>query len=202
MARAVGHADHLDSPRVAPVETQLPGAFLLEPAVHGDHRGFFVETFRASNVGEMGLAEGTQFVQDNHSRSSRGVIRGMHLQIGDGVTKLVRCARGAIVDVIVDMREGSPTFGKWQAFELSDENHHQLLVPDGFGHGFCVISEIADVIYKQTAYYDPALERGFAYDDPEVGIEWPLPSSELIPSERDANAPSLRSWRPTFPFKY
>ena len=187
---------------MAPVETQLPGAFLLEPTVHGDHRGFFVETFRASNVGEIGLPEGTQFIQDNHSRSSRGVIRGMHLQIGDGVAKLVRCARGTIVDVIVDVRAGSPTYGKWQAFELSDENHHQLLVPVGFGHGFCVTSEVADVIYKQTAYYDPQRERGFAYDDPEVGIKWPLPASELVPSERDANAPSLRELAPELPFKY
>jgi dTDP-4-dehydrorhamnose 3,5-epimerase len=175
---------------------------VLEPTVHGDHRGFFVETFRAGNVGEMGLPEGTQFIQDNHSRSSRGVIRGMHLQIGDGVAKLVRCARGRIIDVIVDVRAGSPTYGKWQAFELSDENHHQLLVPVGFGHGFCVVSDVADVIYKQTAYYDPNLERGFAYDDPDVGIEWPLPADELTPSERDATAPLLRELAPELPFKY
>jgi dTDP-4-dehydrorhamnose 3,5-epimerase len=183
-------------------QAHLDGPVLIEPEVHGDHRGFFVETFRASKLAEMGLPEGTQFIQDNQSRSLRGIVRGMHLQIGDGVTKLVRCARGTIVDVIVDVRRGSPTYGKWEAFELSDVNHHQLLVPVGFGHGFCVVSDVADVIYKQTAYYDPALERGFAYDDPDVGIRWPLPARELIPSERDANAPSLRDLAPELPFTY
>ena len=157
---------------MAPVETQLPGAFLLEPTVHGDHRGFFVETFRASNVGEMGLAEGTQFIQDNHSRSSRGVIcAACTCRSATASPSWCAAHAGAIVDVIVDLREGSPTYGRWQAFELSDESLHQLLVPVGFGHGFCVTSEVADVIYKQTGYYDPELERGFAYDDPEVGID-------------------------------
>jgi dTDP-4-dehydrorhamnose 3,5-epimerase len=184
------------------LEHKIDGPVLFEPAVHGDHRGFFVETFRASEVGEMGLPQGTQFIQDNHSRSSRGVVRGMHLQLGDGVAKLVRCARGTIVDVIVDVRAGSPTYGHWEAFELSDTNHHQLLVPVGFGHGFCVISTVADVIYKQTAYYDPKLERGFAYDDADVGIQWPLAPSDLIPSDRDANAPSLRDLAPELPFTY
>jgi dTDP-4-dehydrorhamnose 3,5-epimerase len=183
-------------------EQKIAGPILIEHAVHGDQRGFFVETFRASRVTEMGLPADTQFVQDNHSRSSRGVVRGMHLQIGTGIAKLVRCARGVIVDVIVDVRQGSPSYGKWEAFELSDVNHHELLVPVGFGHGFCVISEVADVIYKQTAYYDPALERGFAYDDPDVGIVWPLPREELIPSERDASAPRLRDLAPELPFTY
>jgi dTDP-4-dehydrorhamnose 3,5-epimerase len=184
------------------LQQKLDGPLLIEHAVHGDHRGFFVETFRASKVIEMGLPADTQFVQDNHSRSSRGVVRGMHLQIGAGIAKLVRCARGAVVDVIVDVRQGSPTYGKWEAFELSDVNHHELLVPVGFGHGFCVISEVADVIYKQTAYYDPALERGFAYDDPDVGIRWPLGPEELMPSERDASAPRLRDLAAELPFTY
>jgi dTDP-4-dehydrorhamnose 3,5-epimerase len=185
-----------------PEETRINGPVLIEPVVHGDHRGFFVETFRASKVGELGLPQDTAFVQDSHSRSGRGVVRGMHLQIGDGLAKLVRCARGAIVDVIVDVRHGSPTYGKWEAYELSDDNHYQLLVPIGFGHGFCVITELADVIYKQTAYYDPRLERGFAYDDPEVGIQWPLPADELIPSERDTTAPLLRELDVELPFRY
>jgi dTDP-4-dehydrorhamnose 3,5-epimerase len=183
-------------------EQKIDGPVLIEPVVHGDERGFFIETFRQSKLAELGIGADIAFVQDNHSRSRRGVVRGMHLHIGAGIVKLVRCARGAIVDVVVDVRHGSPTYGQWEAFELSDSNHHQLLVPVGFGHGFCVTSEIADVIYKQTAYYDPSLERGFAYDDPDVGIEWPLPAEELIPSQRDASAPSLRELAPELPFAY
>ena len=119
-------------------------------------------------------------------------MRGMHMQLRPGMAKLVRCARGAIFDVIVDARRGSTSYGKWEAFELTDKNHHQLLVPVGFAHGFCVISEVADVIYKQTAYYDPDLERGIAYNDPDVGISWPLPDEQLIALVRDADAPRLR----------
>lgn len=169
----------------------IDGPVLVEPVVHGDDRGFFVETFRKTELVELGLPEGAEFVQENHSRSRRGVVRGMHTQLGPGMAKLVRCARGAIVDVIVDVRRGSPTHGSWVAFELTDANHHQLLVPVGFAHGFCVTSEVADVIYKQTAYYDPELERGIAYDDPDVGIIWPILPEEMIVSERDANAPLL-----------
>jgi dTDP-4-dehydrorhamnose 3,5-epimerase len=184
------------------VQQKFEGPILIEPVVHGDERGFFIETFRQNKLAELGLAEDLQFLQDNHSRSRRGVVRGMHLHTGKGVVKLVRCARGVIVDVIVDVRRGSPTYAQWEAFELSDVNHHQLLVPVGFGHGFCVLSEVADVLYKQTAYYDPQLERDFAYNDPEVGIEWPLPAEELIPSERDANAPSLKELAHELPFTY
>jgi dTDP-4-dehydrorhamnose 3,5-epimerase len=183
-------------------QQRIDGPVVIEPAVHGDDRGFFIETFRQSKLAELGLPEDLQFVQDNHSRSRRGVVRGIHLHVGDGVVKLVRCARGAIVDVLVDVRRGSPTYGKWEAFELNDVNHHQLLVPIGFGHGFCVVSEVADVLYKQTAYYDPAVERGFAYNDPDVGIEWPLPAEELIPSRRDATAPLLRDLAKELPFTY
>jgi dTDP-4-dehydrorhamnose 3,5-epimerase len=168
------------------------GPLLLEPVIHGDERGFFVETLRVGWLPELGLAEGIEFIQENHSRSRRGVVRGMHMQLGAGMAKLVRCARGAVLDVIVDARLGSTSYGKWEGFELTDTNHHQLLVPVGFAHGFCVISEVADVIYKQTAYYDPVLERGIAYNDPDVGISWPLPDQELIVSSRDANAPLLR----------
>ncbi len=128
-------------------------------------------------------------MQDNHSRSARGVVRGLHFQVGAGVAKLVRCARGAILDVSVDLRRGSPTYGEWEAVELDDESMRELYVPVGFAHGFCVLSEVADVIYKQTAYYDPELERGIAWNDPDVGIEWPLADEQLTVSERDAQAP-------------
>ena len=155
----------------------------------GDERGFFVETYRRSEFAELGIAE--EMVQDNHSRSKHGIVRGMHFQIGDGAAKLVRCGRGQIVDAVVDLRRGSPTFGEWEAFELSDENGRIVYCPIGFAHGFCVVSEVADVVYKQSNYYSGEHERGFKYDDPEVGIEWPLPTEELIPSERDATAPAL-----------
>ena len=181
---------------VAP--TRLEGPLLLRPEVHGDARGFFVETYRASALAELGVRH--EFVQDNHSRSRRGVVRGMHFQVGAGQAKLVRCARGSIVDVVVDLRRGSPTFGSWEAYELDDVSLHQLYVPVGFGHGFCVTSELADVVYKCSSYYDPELERGIAYDDPDVGIEWP--ALELIPSQRDATAPRLRDVADELPFVY
>ena len=165
---------------------------LVEPEVHRDDRGLFVETYRKSELPDLGLPADLEFVQENHSRSRRGVVRGMHLHIGCGITKMVRCARGAVFDAIVDVRRGSPSFGKWEGFELTDTNHHQLLVPIGFAHGFCVVSELADVIYKQTAYYDPELERGIAYDDPDVGILWPIPHEDVVVSQRDADAPLLR----------
>jgi dTDP-4-dehydrorhamnose 3,5-epimerase len=187
---------------VSRLPTQIDGPILIEPAVHADQRGFFQETFRQDQLVELGLSEDLAFVQDNHSRSRRGVVRGMHFQIGDGLTKLVRCARGAIFDVIVDLRRGSPHYGQWEGFELNDSNHHQLLVPVGFAHGFCVISEVADVLYKQTGYYDPQLERGIAYNDPDVGIRWPLPAEELIPSQRDAGAPRLEELADELPFAY
>jgi dTDP-4-dehydrorhamnose 3,5-epimerase len=164
----------------------LDGPLLLEPVVHGDARGFFQESFRASVVRELGIGE--EWVQDNHSRSVRGVLRGMHFQ--PGMAKLVRCARGSILDVLVDIRPGSPGFGSWQAHPLDDERHLQLYVPDGFAHGFCVLSELADVIYKTSTYYAPELEAGFRYDDPEAGIEWPA-EIELQVSERDRRAPLL-----------
>jgi dTDP-4-dehydrorhamnose 3,5-epimerase len=184
------------------LEPKIDGPILIEPVVHADERGFFQETFRQDEVLGWGLAPDVAFVQDNHSRSQRGVVRGMHFQIGDGIVKLVRCGRGAIVDVIVDLRRGSPHCGEWEAFELNDSNHHQLLVPVGFAHGFCVTSDVADVMYKQTGYYDPELERGIAYNDPDVGIEWPLGLDELVPSARDANAPRLRDIGPELPFVY
>src|SRR4051794_23691809 len=181
----------------APMErlpTQLAGPVLLAPTVHGDERGFFLETYRRDLYRELGIED--EFVQDNHSRSRQGIVRGMHFQPGQA--KLVRCVRGAIVDVICDIRPGSPQFGQWEAFELSDANAHQLYVPDGFGHGFCVTSEVADVVYKVSTYYDPGAESGFRFDDPEVGIEWPL--AEMTPSQRDREAPLLSEIRDSLPF--
>ena len=181
------------------LETRLEGPLLLAPTVHADERGFFVETYRRSTYGELGVPD--ELVQQNHSRSRRGVVRGMHLQVGEGIGKLVRCARGAILDVVVDVRRGSPSFGEWEAFELTDENHHQVWCPVGFAHGFCVLSEVADVMYAQSGYYAPDLERGIHYADPDVGIEWP-DGLELIPSERDARAPRLAEISGELPFAY
>jgi len=182
---------------VRSLPTTLSGPVLIEPAVHGDERGFFLETYRRSRLEDMGIAD--DFVQDNHSRSRRGVARGMHYQPGQA--KLVRCVRGAILDVIVDIRDGSPQFGHARGFRLDDVDHHQLYVPDGFAHGFCVLSELADVTYKVSTYYDPGAEGGFAVDDPEVGVEWPS-ELELIASERDRSAPSLAELAPSLPFQY
>jgi dTDP-4-dehydrorhamnose 3,5-epimerase len=181
------------------IDTRLEGPVLVEPEVHRDDRGFFVETFRADAWAAAGIDD--EFVQDNHSRSSRGVVRAVHFQIGEGQAKLVRCATGSVFDVVVDLRRGSPTYGEWEAFELDEENGRQLYCPIGFGHGFCVVSERADVVYKCSSYYDPALERGIAYDDPGVGIGWPA-GLELIVSERDANAPLLREVADELPFTY
>jgi dTDP-4-dehydrorhamnose 3,5-epimerase len=137
--------------------------------------------------GELGID--VEFVQDNHSRSRRGTLRGMHFQTDPGQAKLVRCARGQILDVVVDLRRDSNTFGRWDGHELDDANLRQLWVPVGFAHGFCVLSEEADVVYKCSSYYDPATEAGIAYDDPDVGIAWP--DLELLVSERDRSAPRL-----------
>jgi len=181
------------------LETRLEGPLLLEPRAFADERGFFMETYRRSELTEAGVSE--EFVQDNHSRSGRGVVRGMHFQVGRGVSKLVRCARGEIVDVLVDIRRGSPAFGAWEAYTLSDENKHLLYAPIGFAHGFCVMSDVADVIYKQDAYYSD-LESEFLWNDPDVGIEWPLPVEELQVSDRDAVAPRLAEIADTLPFEY
>lgn len=180
-----------------PIATRLTGPILLKPVVHGDERGFFQETYRRSAFAELGVED--DFVQDNHSRSRRGIVRGMHFQ--PGMAKLVRCARGAIYDVLVDLRRGSPTFGQWEGFRLDDENHHQLYCPDGWGHGFCVLSEVADVVYKTSAYWDAELEGGFAYNDPEVAIAWP-DGLELVASSRDAAAPRLGEIAERLPFEY
>jgi dTDP-4-dehydrorhamnose 3,5-epimerase len=173
---------------------------LIAPRKLGDDRGFFCETYRRNLFAELGIVE--EMVQDNHSRSARSVVRGMHFQIGRGAAKLVRCARGAIFDVVVDLRVGSPTFSQWEGFELTEDNLHMVYCPIGFAHGFCVLSESADVMYKQSNYYADATERGIAYDDPEVGIVWPLPVEELRPSQRDATAPRLSDVAADLPFVF
>jgi dTDP-4-dehydrorhamnose 3,5-epimerase len=186
--------------RVLP--SSLTGVVIIEPSIHGDERGFFTETYRREWHAQAGIAADEQFVQDNHSRSTRGVVRGMHFQVGAGVAKLVRCARGRILDVAVDLRRGSPTYGQWEGVELDEQSMRELYVPVGFAHGFCVLSDVADVLYKQTAYYDGAVERGFAWNDPDVGIEWPLPVAELLVSERDAEAPLLSEIADELPFQW
>jgi dTDP-4-dehydrorhamnose 3,5-epimerase len=169
------------------LETQLEGLVLIEPAVHKDDRGFFVETYRRDEYRPLGID--ADFVQDNHSRSQRGAVRAFHFQLRPGQAKLVRAARGAIYDVAIDLRRNSPTYGQHEAFELSDENGRQLFVPIGFAHGFCVVSDVADVTYKVSAYYDPETERGIAFDDPDLGVAWPV--EEPLVSERDRNNPPL-----------
>jgi dTDP-4-dehydrorhamnose 3,5-epimerase len=167
--------------------TRLDGLVLLSPAKHGDERGFFMETYRADAWAAQGVP--TDFVQDNQSRSRRGTVRGMHFQLTPGQGKLVRVARGRVLDVVVDIRRDSPTFGQWESFELDDESAQQLWIPVGFAHGFCVLSDVADFVYKVTNYFDPATESGFSFLDPDVGIEWP--DVELIYSQRDRDAPRL-----------
>ena len=187
--------------RVNAIPTRLPGAVILEPRVFPDERGFFCETYRLEWHPSVGIPPQERFIQDNHSRSTRGVVRGMHFHIGPGVAKLVRCSRGRIFDVIVDLRRGSPTYAQWEGVGLDDEHMRALYVPVGFAHGFCVLSDVADVLYKQTAYYDPSVERGIAWDDPEVAIEWPAEIQPIV-SARDAAAPALRELADELPFVY
>jgi dTDP-4-dehydrorhamnose 3,5-epimerase len=167
--------------------TKLDGVALIEPRVHGDERGFFVETFSRDAWRELGVD--VEFVQHNHSRSSKGTLRGIHFQTVPGQAKLLRCVRGEILDVAVDLRRGSPTYGQWEAHVLDDVKHRQLFVPVGFGHGFAVLSEVADVAYQVSSYYDPATEAGIRWDDPDVGIDWQI--TDPLLSERDKTAPTL-----------
>jgi dTDP-4-dehydrorhamnose 3,5-epimerase len=178
------------------LETRLDGVALIEPEVHGDARGFMVETFRLDAWAECGVD--VEFVQHNHSRSVERTLRGLHFQTDPGQAKLVRCARGAIFDVAVDLRRGSPTFRAWEGHVLDDEAHRQLFVPVGFAHGFAVLSEVADVSYQLSSLYDPATESGVAWDDPEIGVEWPVP--EPLLSDRDRSAPPLADLAETLPF--
>ncbi|MYZ43663.1 dTDP-4-dehydrorhamnose 3,5-epimerase [Achromobacter sp. KS-M25] len=152
--------------------TAIPEVLILEPKVFGDARGFFMESFNAKAFGEASGLD-VNFVQDNHSRSAHGVLRGLHYQLEQPQGKLVRVTQGAVFDVAVDIRRSSPTFGRWVGVELSSDNHRQLWVPAGFAHGFVVISDSADFLYKTTDYYAPHAERSIAWNDPEIGIAWP-----------------------------
>jgi len=180
--------------------TKLDGPKLLQPKVFPDERGFFAETYRRSDLMALGIHE--EMVQDNHSRSARGVVRGLHFTVGRGAGKLVRCARGEIYDVLVDLRRGSPTYGHWEGYELDDDRLRILYAPPGFAHGFCVVSDVADVVYKLDAYYDPATEREVSHADPALDIVWPIPDSELQVSERDLRAPRLGEIAAALPFEY
>ncbi len=178
------------------LETKLDGLVLIEPDVHGDERGFFVETFSSEAWKEFGVD--TEFLQHNHSRSGKGTLRGLHFQTSPGQSKLVRCPRGAIFDAAVDLRRGSPTYGQWEGYVLDDQLHRQLFVPVGFAHGFAVLSDLADVTYLVSSLYDPATEAGIRWNDPEVGVEWPV--EEPLLSQRDVEAPLLSEVAPGLPF--
>ena len=171
-------------------ETSLPGVLLIEPKVFGDARGFFLESWNRRTFAERGLD--IDFVQDNHSRSSRGVLRGLHYQLDDPQGKLVRVTQGRVFDVAVDMRRSSPHFGQWVGHELSADNHHMLWIPPGFAHGFLVLSESADFLYRTTAYYAPQWDRGVRWDDPDIGVEWPLEGVPVL-SDKDRILPLLKN---------
>ena len=169
-------------------ETPLPGVLLIEPAVFADDRGFFMETYHLDRFREHGIA--APFVQDNHSRSARGVLRGLHYQEPQAQGKLVRCTRGALFDVAVDIRVGSPTFAKWYGVELSESNRRMLWVPEGFAHGFCALADESDLVYKCTSLYARENDRAILWNDPDIGIDWPIAAPLL--SAKDAAAPRLR----------
>lgn len=170
------------------IATDLPDVKLIEPRVFRDERGFFYESYNQREYAAHGIAD--IFVQDNHSRSTRGALRGLHYQVNPGQVKLVRVVTGVVWDVAIDIRFGSPTFGQWVGVELSAENMRQLYVPVGFAHGFCVLSDTADFVYKVSTFYSPPDERGIAWDDPDLGITWPI--DEPILSARDQAHPRLR----------
>ena len=164
-------------------DTGIPEVFVLEPVVHGDHRGFFMESYHRDRFAELGID--CEFVQDNHSRSMRGVLRGLHYQLGRPQAKLVRATRGRVFDVVVDIRRGSPTFARWVGVELSEDNRRMLFAPAGFAHGFLVLSDIAEFQYKCSDFYAPDEERGLRWDDPTIAIDWPLAGADPTLSERD-----------------
>jgi len=173
-------------------ETTLPGVLLIVPKVFGDDRGFFLETYHGDRYRDAGIPG--PFVQDNLSFSQRGVLRGLHLQHPNGQGKLVQALAGEVFDVAVDVRVGSPTFGRWHGVRLSAQNKHQFYVPEGFAHGFCVVSESALFFYKCTAVYSPAYERSVRWDDPAIAIDWPVAAPTLSP--KDAAAPRLAAIDP------
>jgi dTDP-4-dehydrorhamnose 3,5-epimerase len=170
--------------------TAVPGVLVIEPVVHRDDRGFFLETWRSQRYAEAGLPP--TFVQDNHSRSARGTLRGLHYQVAEMQGKLVRCSQGEVYDVAVDLRRGSPTYGRWVGATLSDQDHRQLWIPPGCAHGFYVLSETADVVYKCTSPYAPAHERVIRWDDRDLAITWPLRGATPLISPRDADGLAFR----------
>ncbi|CDM94378.1 MULTISPECIES: dTDP-4-dehydrorhamnose 3,5-epimerase [Limnospira] len=172
------------------IPTKIPDVFLVEPKVFGDDRGFFFESFNQKVFTEK-TGVTTDFVQDNHSRSSQGVLRGLHYQIQQTQGKLLRVVLGEVFDVAVDIRKSSPTFGQWVGYYLSAENKQQLWIPPGFAHGFLVTSPVAEVLYKTTDYYAPQYERSLLWNDPDIAIEWPLESLEPKLSEKDKNGNTL-----------
>lgn len=173
------------------IPTAIPEVLIFEPKLFGDERGFFMESFN-KKIFDEAAGRSVEFVQDNHSRSAKGVLRGLHYQIQQPQGKLVRVSCGSVFDVAVDIRRSSPTFGKWVGVELSAENHRQLWVPEGFAHGFLVLSETADFLYKTTDYYAPAHERGIIWNDPGLAIEWPRSTThEPVLSNKDAQSPTL-----------
>ena len=171
------------------IESALPGVLIIEPKVFGDARGFFAETYHEERYREHGL--NVKFVQDNQSRSRYGVLRGLHYQLEQPQGKLVRVSAGKVFDVAVDIRRGSPHFGRWIGVELDAESQRQLYIPSGFAHGFCVLSDYADFNYKCTDYYHPKSEHGIAWNDPALGIEWPLSGVNIRVSEKDERLPVL-----------
>lgn len=173
------------------LQTRLPGVRLFELQAFSDERGFFLEAYLSEWAAMLGVEE---FIQDNHSRSRRGTLRGLHFQVGDGQAKLVRVVRGAIFDVVVDVRRKSPTYGHWESFELEDTNHRMLYVPVGFAHGFYVLSTVADVTYKVNRPYDPRTERSLLWNDERIGVDWP--EKEPLLSPRDATAHTLTQIEP------
>ncbi len=175
------------------IESGIEGMFLVEPTVFGDERGYFMETYNEAEFDAAGHV--IRFVQDNQSKSRRGVLRGLHMQVGHPQGKLVRVIRGAVFDVGVDMRKGSPTLGKWFGAELSADNKKQLFIPEGFAHGFLVLSDEAEFVYKCTRLYDPTDELGIRYDDPDVAVAWPDCGAELLLSDKDKRQPSFREAR-------
>ena len=166
------------------VESPLPGVAVLAPDVHADHRGFFLESYNRRRFAELGID--TDFVQDNHSRSTRGVLRGLHYQLGHAQAKLVRVTRGRVFDVVADIRRNSPTFAQWVGVELSEDNRQCLFAAEGFAHGYLVLSDVAEFQYKCSDYYSSEDERGLRWDDPTLGIKWPLDDLAPTLSERDS----------------
>ena len=172
-------------------DLELEGVKLVTPRIFGDERGFFLESYNADKYRAHGIA--CDFAQDNHSRSVHGTLRGLHYQSSPGQAKLLRVVQGQVFDVAVDIRHGSPTFGRWLAVELDAKQHQQIFIPVGFAHGFCVLSETAEVLYKVSSVYDPNTECGIAWDDPDIGIRWPV--TDPLLSERDRHGESLAAYR-------